>query len=63
MDIIYYIIFFLFVFLLGYSSGRRYGYKQGLEDGKKYAPLDMKKDLLRTGRCPVCYEGIERRDD
>lgn len=63
MDVITYIIFFLLIFLLGYASGRRYGYKQGLDAGKKFAPLDMKKDLLRTGVCSICYEGMKNRDD
>ena len=63
MDIITYVIFFLLIFLLGYASGRRYGHKQGLEEGRKFAPLEMKKDLLRTGKCPICYYGIQNKDD
>ncbi len=63
MDIITYIIFFLLIFLLGYASGRRYGYKQGLKDGKKFAPLDMKKQLLKTEICPICYQDMGDNED
>ncbi len=59
MDIISYIIFFLLFFLIGFSSGRRIGYKNGFKEGRNFAPIDIRKQMLKIGKCPICDNKIE----
>lgn len=56
MDIIYILIIILLIFLLGYGIGRRVGIKEGYEEGIRYAPIKLRKEILRTGNCPFCKE-------
>jgi hypothetical protein len=56
MDIIYSLIIILSIFLLGYGIGRRVGKKEGYEEGIRYAPITLRKEILKTGDCPFCKE-------
>lgn len=62
MDIITYMIVFLLIILLGYSLGRRKGYKEGYSDGVKYTPLELKRNVYKLSRCPICNKPIDENN-
>lgn len=47
------LVFFLAI-LLGYAVGRRWGVKQGFQLGISYGPLQLRRQGLQQGRCPIC---------
>ncbi|MCL6453753.1 MAG: hypothetical protein K6T78_09120 [Alicyclobacillus sp.] len=40
--------------LFGYALGRRVGFRQGCRRGTAEAPLRLRHQALRSGRCPIC---------
>ncbi|KNF08916.1 hypothetical protein CLPU_5c02230 [Gottschalkia purinilytica] len=47
-------IYMLICMLIGYGLGRRIGIKEGEKKGLLIAPLELRKDMLTTGKCPIC---------
>jgi hypothetical protein len=39
---------------VAYFVGRRIGIRQGRRDGIVHAPLNLRRQALETGVCPVC---------
>jgi len=47
-------IFVLLILLVGYSIGRRVGNIEGFNKGLLFSPIELRKDLLISSRCPIC---------
>lgn len=45
---------------LGYATGRRIGFRQGHQRGIVEAPLRLRCQAQRVGRCPVCDHGASK---
>lgn len=54
MQIGWYLISALFIFLFGYGLGRRIGKKEGYSEGTAYAPISLKQYYFQNGECPIC---------
>lgn len=54
------IIIVLFIFLLSYALGRRVGKKEGYKEGIKSAPLILRKNYQKTGKCPICGQNLNK---
>jgi hypothetical protein len=52
----------LFVFVLGYRLGRRYGKDEGQKIGMARAALDLRRTALEQGQCPICHYSIQQQD-
>ena len=48
------LIIILFILLIGYSIGRRIGLKEGYTKGINEAPINIRKEILKSGLCPFC---------
>lgn len=46
----------IILFLSGYALGRRIGKKEGVNEGVCLAPLEWRKQLLKTSICPLCTQ-------
>jgi hypothetical protein len=53
------LIIILSVFLCGYAYGRRVGLKQGIKEGEIIIPLDLKRKMLETSFCPICFNKLK----
>lgn len=56
--IILWIMLALFLFLMGYSFGRRVGIKEGKEEEALILPIDLKQKLLESSVCPLCHQKL-----
>ncbi len=61
--IILMLIVTLSVFLCGYAYGRRVGLKQGIKEGEIIIPLDLKRKMLKTSFCPICFNKLKTSND
>lgn len=48
----------LSIFLAGYALGRRLGKKEGVDEGKRFIPLEWRSRLLETSTCPLCSQKL-----
>jgi hypothetical protein len=55
----YLIILLFFAILISYILGRRVGFKEGFIHGVCYGPLELRKQALEKGYCPICGYGRE----
>jgi hypothetical protein len=46
------------VFLLGYAIGRRTGKREGMTEGMSLVPLELRKKLFETSKCPICSQEL-----
>lgn len=44
----------LFGVTLGFALGRYSGLREGQQNGRAYAPLELKAEALQYGTCSVC---------
>ncbi len=49
-----YVVIGFFSFFLGYAIGRRQGRGEGLLEGVRLAPLEMRRQMWEKGRCVLC---------
>lgn len=49
-----YVIIALLALCLGYFLGRHTGWQEGMEEGRAYAPIELRLAALETGVCPLC---------
>lgn len=49
-----YMIWALIALCLGYFLGRYAGWKEGMEEGMAYAPIQLRAQALHEGSCPLC---------
>ncbi|MGI6485262.1 MAG: hypothetical protein GX759_07775 [Thermoanaerobacterales bacterium] len=57
------VILLLSVLLCGYAFGRRVGVKQGIEQGKYTAIIDIKRKMFYTSSCPICSSKLNTSED
>lgn len=54
MDVLVISIVVILVYLIGYSTGRRIGIKEGYSKGMVSAPILLRKKLYKSFKCPIC---------
>ncbi|MGZ4106920.1 MAG: hypothetical protein ACXVOI_07640 [Tumebacillaceae bacterium] len=52
------VLVLLLTVLIGFSTGRRHGYRTGLKDGQALTKIELREDSLRKGACPICDRTI-----
>ncbi len=58
-----YIILGLIALCIGYFLGRHTGWKEGMEEGIAYAPIELKAKALQQGVCPLCQTAFCEEND
>lgn len=48
-----------FVVLIFYALGRRQGFREGFVHGVNFGPLELRRQALEKGYCPICGYGQE----
>lgn len=43
---------------LGFALGRYSGLREGQQQGRAFAPLELKAEALQNGTCPVCERDL-----
>jgi hypothetical protein len=52
------VLVLLLCVLIGFSTGRRLGYRTGLKDGQALTKIELREDSLRKGVCPICDRSV-----
>lgn len=50
------------ILLCGYAVGRRLGRAEGFGLGMRYSPLELRREFLLDGRCPICGSRADDND-
>ena len=50
----WFLLSLLVALLVGFASGRRMGFRSGLNEGRALARIELREQSLRRGVCPIC---------
>lgn len=48
------VLLLLLCLLIGFSTGRRIGYRCGVVDGRALTKIELREESLRQGKCTIC---------